>query len=223
MKVLAVDTSAVVASCAIVDGEKLLGEITVNNRLTHSQTIMPAVDELLKRCECKLSDIDLFACAEGPGSYTGLRIGMATIKALAHGMNKPVIGINSLEALAYRLPFCEHLITPIMDARKNRVFTATYLWEDGKLRVVTEPCVITIEECVSDCGNYIDTVFTGDGVEIHREFIKEKLGENAWFAPASSCFQSAAAVAQTAHLRSSEAVGYSELKPFYIGKTQGDK
>lgn len=223
MKVLAVDTSAVVASCAIIDDDRILGEITINNKLTHSQTIMPAIDELLKLCECTLSGIDLFAAAEGPGSYTGLRIGMATIKGLAHGTGKKVIGINTLEALAFRLPYCEHLITPIMDARKNRVFTATYIWEDGKMRIVTEPCVITIEECIADCGNYLDTVFTGDAVPVHRNIIKKELGDKAWFAPASSGFQSAASVAQLALLKKDEALEYGDLKPKYIGKSQIDK
>lgn len=223
MKILAVDTSAVVASCAIVDDEKLIGEITINNKLTHSQNIMPMIDRLLKDTECKLADIDLFAAAIGPGSYTGLRIGEATVKGLANGMGKKVIGINTLEALAYNLPHCEHLITPLMDARKNRVFTATYLWEEGELREVSEPCVTTIEECVNDCSNFLDTVFTGDGSVIHKGFIKEKLGEHAFFAPMSSSLQSAASVASLAYLKRGEAVESGELVPMYIGRTQGDK
>lgn len=223
MKILAVDTSAVVASCAIVDDEKLIGEITINNKLTHSQNLMPMIDRLLKDTECSLKDIDLFACAIGPGSYTGLRIGAATVKALANGLEKKVIGINTLEALAYNLPHCEHLITPLMDARKNRVFTATYLWEDGELREVSEPCVTTIEECVNDCGNFLDTVFTGDGSIIHKDFIKEKLGEHAFFVPASGSLQSAAAVASLAYLKRDEATDSAELVPMYIGRTQGDK
>jgi len=223
MKILAVDTSAVVASCAIADDEKLIGEITINNKLTHSQKLMPMIDRLLKDTECSIEEIDLFAAAAGPGSYTGLRIGAATVKGLAREMGKKVIGINTLEALAFNLPHCEHLITPLMDARKNRVFTATYLWEDGEMREVSEPCVTTIEECINDCGNFLDSVFTGDGSIIHKEFIKEKLGEHAFFAPVSNSLQSAAAVAALAYMKKDEAVEPGELVPVYIGRTQGDK
>lgn len=223
MKVLAIDTSSNVASVALMEDNTLLGEFVLNHKKTHSQEIMPMIDDVLKRCECEVGDIDLFAAAKGPGSFTGLRIGIATIKGLAHSVSKPVIGIGTLEALAYNLPFCEHMIVPIMDARRNQVYTGAYLWEDGKLREVGEPEAISIEECVEGCGSFLETVFLGDGVPVYRDYIREKLGDKAIFAPPSCNMQKASSVAALALLNADKAESYMGLEPFYIRKSQAER
>lgn len=223
MKVLAIDTASNVASAAILEDDKLLGEIILNHKLTHSQKLMPMIDALFQNCECKPEDMDLFAAANGPGSFTGLRIGVATVKGLAHGVNKPVIGISTLDGLAYSLPYCENLIVPIMDARRSQVYTGTYIWDTDGFKTVEEPRAVSIEECVSDCGNFLETVFVGDGVPVHREYICEKLGDKALFVEANANMQRASSIGALALRRYDRAVAPQELLPFYLRKSQAER
>lgn len=223
MKVLAIDTSSNAASVALMEDDILLGEFVLNHKKTHSQEIMPMIDEVLRRCECKVSDIDLFAAAKGPGSFTGLRIGIATVKGLAHSVNKPVIGIGTLEGLAHNLPFSEHTIVPIMDARRSQVYTGAYLWSDGELLEIGEPEAMSIEECVESCGNFLETVFLGDGVPVYKEFIKEKLGDKAIFAPASCNMQKASSIAALALKKAENCESYYGLEPLYLRKSQAER
>lgn len=223
MKVLAIDTSSNVASVALLEDEQLLGEFVLNHKKTHSQEILPMIDNVLKRCECSINDIDLFAAAKGPGSFTGLRIGIATVKGLAHSVNKPVIGISTLEGLAQNLPFCEHTIVPIMDARRNQVYTGAYMWDAGSLLKVGEDEAISIEECVEACGNFLETVFLGDGVPVYKAYIKEKLKDKAFFAPPSCNMQKAASIAALALQKFNTAESYYGLKPEYLRKPQAER
>ncbi|AFS77348.1 peptidase M22, glycoprotease [Gottschalkia acidurici 9a] len=149
MKVLAIDTSSTVASCAIMDDEKLLGEVILNDKTTHSQKLLPMIKQVLENCKLKPEDIDIYGAAIGPGSFTGLRIGVATIKSLAHAVEKRVVGVSSLEALALNIPFSQSLIVPIMDARRDRVFTAIYKWETEELKTIMEPDVIELSELIT--------------------------------------------------------------------------
>lgn len=225
MKILAMDTSSDVASVAVTEDNRLLGEYTMNNKKkTHSQKLMVMIDVLLKDIEVDISEIDLFAVSHGPGSFTGLRIGVATAKALAHACQKPIIGISTLEALAYNLPFCEHIIVPVMDAGKNRVYAASYIWDEG-FRTLGEPEAMTIEECVESCGELLETVFVGDGAAVHMEYIKEQLGEQAFFAPANSLEQRASSVACAAYekYKNGEASSYTEVNPVYLKKSQAER
>lgn len=225
MKILAIDTSTNVASAAVLEDGRLLGEYTVNNKKkTHSQKLMVMVDTLLHDIEVDISEIDLFAAAVGPGSFTGLRIGVATVKALAHACKKPTIGVSTLEALAYNVPFCEHIIVPVMDAGKNRVYAASYIWDEG-FRVLGEPEAMTIEECVESCGELLDTVFVGDGAIAQREYITDKLKERAYFAPANANEQRASSVACCAYekYKMGEVLGYNELNPVYLKKSQAER
>lgn len=219
------DTSSDVASVAVTEDNRLLGEYTMNNKKkTHSQKLMVMIDVLLKDIEVDISEIDLFAVSHGPGSFTGLRIGVATAKALAHACQKPIIGISTLEALAYNLPFCEHIIVPVMDAGKNRVYAASYIWDEG-FRTLGEPEAMTIEECVESCGELLETVFVGDGAAVHMEYIKEQLGEQAFFAPANSLEQRASSVACAAYekYKNGEASSYTEVNPVYLKKSQAER
>ena len=131
MRVLAIDTSSNVATVAVMEDELLLGEYILNHKKTHSQKIMTMIEQILSELELNVQDIDIFAAAIGPGSFTGLRIGVATVKALAHATGKPVVSVGTLEALAYNVPYAEHIIVPIMDARRDNVFTASYIWDEG--------------------------------------------------------------------------------------------
>lgn len=224
MRVLAVDTSTNVASAAVMEDGVLLGERILNHKKTHSQKLMPMVCELLEELELTAADIDIFAAAVGPGSFTGLRIGVATVKALAHAAGKNVVSVGTLEALAYNVPYTEHIIVPIMDARRNNVFTASYIW-DGGFKEIGEPEGITIEECIESCGNFLETVFVGDGAAVHMDYIKEKLGERAIFPHGGAMNQRASSVAAVAleKAKRGEVQSYLEMKPYYIKKSQAEK
>lgn len=222
MKILAVDTSSTVASAAIVDGEKLVCECVLNNKLTHSQTLMPMIDEVFKKSELTPLDIDVFAVSNGPGSFTGLRIGVTTIKGLAHAAKKPVCGVNTLEALAYNLPFCPYIIAPIMDARREQVYNAFYKWENGTLKEVASPRAISLEDCMNELLKLGEkVVFLGDGVAVFREKIKDTLKEQALFTPQLACTGRAACVAEAA--KNKETISYGELAPVYLRKSQAER
>jgi tRNA threonylcarbamoyladenosine biosynthesis protein TsaB len=186
---------------------------------------MPMISELFAELELKASDIDVFAVANGPGSFTGLRIGVATIKALAHSVGKPVVGVSTLAGLAYNLPYCEHIIVPIMDARRNQVYTASYIWDEEGFRELSPDEAISIEECADSCGELLDTVFVGDGVPVHRAYLEERLGERAHFAPASALMQRASSIAMIAmeKAKRGETQNYNELVPFYLRKSQAER
>lgn len=222
MKIFAVDTSSAVATAAIIDENKLICECVLNNKLTHSQTLMPMIDDVFKKSELTPSDIDVFAVSNGPGSFTGLRIGVTTVKGLAHATGKQVVGVNTLEALAYNLPFCPYIISPIMDARREQVYNAFYRFENGKLKEIVEPRAVALSDCLTElqkCGEKV--VFLGDGVPVFKEKIKEALGENALFAPQTANAQRASAVAEAA--KNKESIHYSKLVPVYLRVSQAER
>lgn len=224
MRVLAIDTSSNVATVAVMEDELLLGEYVLNHKKTHSQKIMVMIEQLLSDLEMSVKDIDIFAAAVGPGSFTGLRIGVETVKALAHAAGKKVVSVGTLEALAYNVPYAEHIIVPIMDARRNNVFAASYIWDEG-FKEIGQPEGITIEECVDSCGDFLDTVFVGDGAIAHRAYIEERLGEHAIFPHGAALNSRASSVAALAleKAKRGETQSYLEMKPYYIKKSQAEK
>ena len=224
MRVLAIDTSSNVATVAVMEDELLLGEYILNHKKTHSQKIMTMIEQILSELELTVQDIDIFAAAIGPGSFTGLRIGVATVKALSHATGKTVVSVGTLEALAYNVPYAEHIIVPIMDARRDNVFTASYIWDEG-FKEIGEPEAISIDECLESCGEFLDTIFVGDGVKVHREYIKEKLGDKAIFPPANALNSRASSVAALAldKAKRGETQSYLEMKPYYIRKSQAER
>ena len=126
MKLLVLDSSGLVASVAIMEDDTLIGEYTINHKKTHSQTLLPMLDEVVKMTETNLDEIDAIAIAKGPGSFTGLRIGSATAKGLGLALNKPIVAVPTVDAIAYNLYETKGYICPIMDARRNQVYTGTY-------------------------------------------------------------------------------------------------
>ena len=225
MKILSVDTSANVATVAITEDDKLICEFILNNKLTHSQTLMPIIDNVLKSADINLSCIDLIAVANGPGSFTGLRIGVSAVKGLATALDKQVVGVSTLMAMAYNLPFCDGTICPIMDARRDQVYNALYKWEDGELLQLEEPRALGILELLEDIDEKEKIIFLGDGVSVHKEIIKEKLGDRAVFAPPSANMQRASALSVAAKKLFDEgkAMNSEELIPFYLRKSQEER
>ena len=183
MIVLSMDSSSLVTTVALLRDEHVLGEFTINFKREHSVILMEKVEELLKDCEVDINYVDGFVVSKGPGSFTGLRIGMATVKGLSMGSNKPYVSISSLDALAYSLINFDGLICPIMDALRDSVFTCIYKNVDGKLTKVIDYSALSLEELATEINSKGEKViFTGDGVYKHKDYLKENI-PNAIFAP----------------------------------------
>lgn len=196
MKILALDSSGLVASVAVVEEDNLLAEYTVNYKKTHSQTLLPMLDEISRMIELDLESIDAIAVAAGPGSFTGLRIGSATAKGLGLALNKPLIGVPTVEALAYNLYDVPGFICPIMDARRRQVYTGIYSFEQHQMKTIKEQTAMGIEELAEELNQRNQPViFLGDGVSVYRDTIKEKLTVPFDFAPVHLNKQRAGAVA----------------------------
>lgn len=184
MKILAIESSSMVASAAIMTEETILAEYTINHKKNHSQTLLPMIDEIVTMTETDLAEMDAIAVSGGPGSYTGLRIGSATGKGLGLALNKPMIHIPTMDAMAYNFFGTDRLICPIMDARRQQVYYGFYHCEEN-LEIVEEQNLALISEVVeklNDIGEKV--IFLGDAVSIHQEFIGENLKVPFCFAPA---------------------------------------
>ena len=194
MRILALDSSGLVATVAILEDDQTIAEYTVNYKKTHSQTLLPMLDEIVKMTEFDISTIDAIAVAGGPGSFTGLRIGSATAKGLGLALNKPLIHIPTVDGMAYNLFGNKGLICPIMDARRNQVYTGVYRFEND-FEVVEEQMAIPVQELIEKLNEYGEKVtFLGDGVPVYGEQLKAGLSVEYAFAPAHMNRQSAAAV-----------------------------
>ena len=217
MRILAIDTATDTATAAVTDNGRLIGECILNHKKTHSQKLMVLVERMMGDLELDMADVDLFAAAEGPGSFTGLRIGIATVKALAHSVSKPVVGVSTLEGLAYNLPYADGLIVPIMDARNNQVFNAAYEWVGDELKEIIAPNACDINECIERVRGK-SVIFTGDGVNVHTELIKEIGGR---IAPVNARLSRASSIAAAAE--SKETQHYTELVPKYLRLSQAER
>lgn len=183
MIVLSMDSSSLVTTVALLKDEHILGEFTINFKREHSVILMEKVEELLKDCKVDINDVDGFVVSKGPGSFTGLRIGMATVKGLSMGSNKPYVSISSLDALAYSLLNFDGLICPIMDALRDSVFTCIYKNIYGKLTKVIDYSALSLEELAKELNSLGEKViFTGDGVYKHKDYLLANIPK-AIFAP----------------------------------------
>lgn len=178
MKVLTVDTATIVATAAVVDENKLICETIVNFQKKHSEKLMPAIDHMLKDAGLTIQDMDAFGIVNGPGSFTGLRIGMATVKGFAQALDKPVIPVSTLEALAYNLPYADGVVCPILDAQRSQVYTALLRFNEEEGMVAElEDSVMDVEALIGILENYSDgpIYLLGDGVPRFYETIVEAL------------------------------------------------
>lgn len=223
MKILALDSTGLVASAAIVDENKTIAEFTLNYKKTHSQTLMPMIEKICAETELDLKTLDYIACASGPGSFTGLRIGAATAKGLAHGLGIKIIPVPTLDALAYNLPFSERVIVPIMDARRSQVYTAFFQTVDGRLEKLSEYMAEDINDVLNSLAEITDSaVFLGDGVPVFKERILEFNGTHI-FAPVCANMQRAACVGALALQRENEAVDCDKFEIIYLRKSQAER
>ncbi|MFQ7311869.1 MAG: tRNA (adenosine(37)-N6)-threonylcarbamoyltransferase complex dimerization subunit type 1 TsaB [Sellimonas sp.] len=194
MRILAMDSSGLTASIAVVEEEQILCEYTMNYKKTHSQTLLPMLDDAVRMTGLSLDSIDAIAVAGGPGSFTGLRIGSATAKGLGLALDKPLIHIPTVDAMAYRLYGFGGLICPIMDARRNQVYTGVYRFENSFEIVERQMAedIVKLAELLNSYGEKV--VFLGDGVPVYKEKIRESVTVPFSFAPPHLNRQSAAAV-----------------------------
>ena len=166
MKILALDTSAKTASVALTDVRRLIAANTLNAGLTHSETLLPMVVSLLSDANTAVDDVDMFACTVGPGSFTGVRIGVSVVKGLAYGKNKVCVGVSTLEALARNIDN-DGIIVPVMDARRSRLYRAVFRKENGVLTRLTEDDAKSVDEIAAEISEYgHDIYFVGDGYDI---------------------------------------------------------
>ena len=226
MKILGLDSSGIVASVAVVEDDALVAEYTVNYKKTHSQTLLPMLDEIVKMTELDLGSIDAIAVAAGPGSFTGLRIGSATAKGLGLALKKPLIAVPTVEGLAYNLYDTQGIICPIMDARRKQVYTGIYCFEDHRLKVLEDQMAIPMEELITRLNERGQSVvFLGDGVPVFRDLIQEKLKVPFSFAPAHVNKQRASAVAALGmeYYREGKIQTAMEHVPDYLRVSQAER
>jgi len=198
MRLLGIDTSGMVASVAVMEDDILIGEYTLNYKKTHSQTLMPMLDELCGSLEMDLNEIDAIALAVGPGSFTGLRIGAATAKGLSFAVDKPVIEISTLEGLAYQCSESSKVVCPLLDARRKQTYAAGFTFEKGITAVIAQDA-LAIEDFINKVNSLgKEVIFLGDGVPVFKDDIKELCKVPFSFAPSHRNRQSAASVCMAA-------------------------
>lgn len=230
MKILALDSSGLVASVAVLEDDTCIAEYTVNYKKTHSQTLLPMLDEVSRMIALDLNTIDAIAVAAGPGSFTGLRIGSATAKGLGQALDKPLIGVPTVDGLAYNLYGTDKLVCPLMDARRNQTYTGLYEFkkeeEAYSICVVKEQCAVSLDEVI-EWINHLDreVIFLGDGVPVFADQLKEKLTVPYSFAPASCNRQRAAAVGTLAfsYAKQGKMEAAKDHVPEYLRLSQAER
>lgn len=238
MRVLAIDSSGLTATVAVVEETQTVAEYTINYKKTHSQTLLPMIDEVVKMTELDLGTIDAIAVAGGPGSFTGLRIGSATAKGLGLALNKPLIHVPTVDGLAYNVFGCEDIICPIMDARRNQVYTGIYTFskkagtKEGSnlvepvFQVIKMQMAVSIEELAERLNRYRrPVVFLGDGVPVYENILAEKLTVPYSFAPAYMNRQRAAVVGTLGiqYYKAGKFETAEEHRPDYLRVSQAER
>lgn len=226
MKILGLDSSGIVVSVAVVEEETLLAEYTVDYKKTHSQTLLPMLDTIGKMIELDMQTIDAIAVAAGPGSFTGLRIGSATAKGLGLALEKPIVAVPTTEALAYNLFGSRGIVCPLMDARRNQVYTGIYRFRGNEMVTVEGQMAVDIDmvaEKLNALGE--EVIFLGDGVPVFREILKEKIQVPCIFVPAHVNKQRASAVAALGlvYARQGRLESAAEHKPEYLRMSQAER
>jgi tRNA threonylcarbamoyl adenosine modification protein YeaZ len=225
MRILSMDTATEAVSCAIIDENKLLGEITFNFEKQHSIILMPIVDKLLTRTKLSLDSIDGFIISKGPGSFTGLRIGMATVKGLAFGVNKPIISVSTLDALAYNLSFTSGVICPIMDALRDNVYTGIYKSSQDGISIIEKPMVISIDDLINKLKDACEPIyFVGDGTHKYFDKLKNNL-PNCFIAPVNLNLARASSLGELGMklLKQGYKDDINTVAPIYIRKSQAER
>lgn len=228
MKILAIDSSGLIASAALATEDAVLAEYTTNYKKTHSQTLLPMIDEIVKMTETELSGIDAIAVTAGPGSFTGLRIGSATAKGLGQALDKPLIAVPTTEALAWNFCGSEAVICPLMDARRSQVYTGLYRWnqETETMDCLFAQEAMAVEDIIAEVNRMGGPViYLGDGADAYRSVLAEKTEVVFSFAPVHMSKQRAASLAACAFVYAKEGKlqTAAEFVPTYLRKSQAER
>ena len=226
MKVLAIDTSGQNCSCCILDETRVIADFNISTGTTHSETLLPMINDMCHFCGLSINDMDAFACAVGPGSFTGLRIGIATIKGFALSLNKPVVGVSTLEGLAHNVAHFDGLICSVLDAKNNNVYAGIYARNNGKLILQGDYQTGTIDELLEVLHKTSQNIlFVGDGAISFQELIKNSLQEKAFFAPLHLTHQLSTSIAKIALEKAlqNDFDSADHLMPMYLKKSQAER
>lgn len=227
MKILAIESSSAPASIAVTENDMPIGEFTICINRTHSEKLLPLIDSLLDAINLSAADIDLFAVSKGPGSFTGLRIGMAAAKLMAQTCGKPLIGVKTLEALAKNASVFNGFICPMIDARNNTVYTALYRCQNGKLEEISASEALSVDLCSSKLSELDAPILICGEYEKYREAIKKNTADKSdiYFAPRYSAYQRAVTCAVIAHEQYSDGVITSpdDVVPLYVRESQAEQ
>ncbi len=219
---LCIDSSGSTLAVCVMKNEDVLAAFNENTGLTHSCTLMPKIIEMIEKSGITLDDIDYYVCSNGPGSFTGLRIGISAMKALCHAKNKKMVAVSTLDGLMHNVLSFDGLICPIIDARRKEVYASLY--DNGEK--ILDDCGISLDELFEIIKKYNkNVIFCGDGAISYKEYIKESLGDKCFFADDNSCVQNAVSVGRASlkKIQNGEVCCYSEFEASYLKPSQPER
>ena len=225
MKILGIDTSTMAANIAVLEDDKLICEYTINTKKTHSQKLMPMIENMLKLSDIEIKEIDAIGICVGPGSFTGLSIGMATAKAMAHVNNIPLIGVNSLEILGANMDRCDKKICSILDAQRNQVYTCKYIFEENKIKKLEEIKIMPIDDLLEELSaTNEEWIILGEAVYKYKEKI-ESISNINIPSPANNITKASSlcVVAKDKYEQNIDVHNCYDINPMYIRKSQAEE
>ena len=220
MKILAIDTSTTHSSCSVMEGNNIVGDFSINQSMSHNEILLVMVDEVLKKLNIDIEDIDLFVAVTGPGSFTGIRIGVTVVKALAMALNKPIVAVNTLEALSFGI-FSDKKKIPLIDARGERVYYGVY--EGISNTNIVAPALLTIDELLEEFSNKGEFVFAGDCVNLYKDRILKNKNFEITPACLNSCISRNACVIGKHKFESGDISDCFNLSPEYVRLSQAQR
>ena len=223
MRVLGIDTSSLLGGVAILENETLLAESRLNVAVAHSERLMGEMDRMLRHSDLTVKDIDVFAVAVGPGSFTGLRVGLSTVKGLVYATGRPMVAVPTLEALAWNVPFCRYQVCPLLDARKGEVYAGLFKWTKGGFERIMEERALRIGDLLVEIKE--ETLFLGEGALLCGTQITGALGSRAYYAPGIRMVPSASNVAFLGMARAlnEEFADPASTTPLYLRRSEAEK
>ena len=220
MKILAIDTSTTHSSCAVMDDNNIVGDFSINQNMSHNEILLVMVDEMLKKLNIDIEDIDLFVAVTGPGSFTGIRIGVTVVKALAMALNKPIVAVNTLEALSFGV-FSDKKKIPLIDARGERVYYGVY--EGINNENIVAPALLTIDELLEEFSDKGEFVFVGDCVNLYKDRILSIKNFEITPACLNSCISKNACVIGKQKFERGDISDCFSLSPEYVRLSQAQR
>lgn len=226
MLTFGIDTCCMASTAALCDERVLVAQTVVNRKKTHSEMMMPQIEQMFKSAEIDPADVDVFAAAVGPGSFTGVRIGVATAKAMAQAAKKPCVAVSTLEALAHSSKLFDGIVSPILDARRDQVYNALFDCRAGVMTRLTDDRALALLDLFAELEKIDKNIlFVGDGTLVFEENIKAALGDKAFFAPKTISMNLGGAVAELGaeKYKKGESLTYDKLVPSYVRLSQAER